>query len=271
VNILKLTAFLYLAGMVLCNAASAQSLAGCGGIDQTAGAKVVLDKLEFKGETGNTQILTSEFECRFIIELNSRLKNLFPDTPPKPVLCANRAPSIDGSDFVPDLVKTLNSRDVLMELWGNIRASEENGEQMLGAYIFMMIIPVSHYEGSSAQLDFRLLSYPEEAKQGSLETAVVNMVLGTEFDVYASIANGIKKLKNGLYDSAKKYFSNARITWEIAMRNGSISSDSAAGQNRVLEYIKGLEEETIRAAADDPTYNGDLVAVVGVLAEERGP
>ncbi len=270
-NLIKFITFLFLAGLVPCNPAFAESLAGCGGINQTDGPKVVLDKLEYKGEAGSTQILTSEYKCRFISELKSKLHNLFPDTPPQPVLCENRAPSIDGSDFVPDLVKTLNSRDVLLEMWGNVRASEEDGKQMIGGYIFMMIVPVRHYEGGSTQLYFRMLSYPEAAKQGNLENAVVNMVLGMEFDVYVCIANGIKKLKNGFYDSAKKYFSDAGSKWEAAMRDGSLSGDSVTDQTMVLEYIKGLEKETIAAAAADPNYSGDLVALMEVLAEERGP
>ncbi len=268
-RVFRLIAFGWLLGIALCDFASAQSLAGCRGINQTDGLKVVLDKLELKSEAGTTQILTSEYEFEFLLELRSRLKNLFPDTQPKPVLCANRAPNPDGSDFVPGLVKTLNNRDVLVEIWGTVKASTENGEQALKANIFMMIIPVRHYEGSSAQLDFHLLSYPKKNVQGDFETAIVKMVLGAEFDVYTSIAHGIKALKNDSYNDAKMYLSNARIQWEKALEKGSLSN-SAIDQNLVLAYIRNLEQKTIAEAAADSNYSGDLMAIMDVLVE-RGP
>lgn len=266
-RLLRLIAFGWLLGIALCDLAFAQSLAGCRGINQTVGPKVILDKLEYKSEAGETKILTSEYEFEFLLELRSRLQNLFPDTQPKPVLCANRAPNPDGSDFIPDLVRTLNNRDVLLEVWGTIKASKKNGKQTLGANILMMIIPVRHYEGSNAQLDFHLLSFPK-AERGDLKTAIVKMAFGAEFDVYTGIAHGIKELKNDSYDKAKKYFSNARIQWEKALEKGSLAN-TATDQSLILEYIKKLEQKTITEAAADPNYSGDLVAVVDVLAERR--
>lgn len=267
-RVLRLIAFGCLLAIALCDFAFAQSLTGCSGINQTTGYKVVLDKLEFKSEAGETQILTSEYEFEFLLELRSRLKNLFPDTQPKPVLCANRAPNPDGSDFVPDLVRTLNNRDVLLEVWGTIKACKKDGEQALRANISIMIIPVRCYEGSNAQLDFHLLSYPKTTIQGDLETAIVKMAFGTEFDVYTSIAHGIKELKNDSYDKAKKYFSNARIQWEKSFKKGSLAN-TTTDQPSVLEYIRKLEQKTVAEAAADPNYKGDLVAVLGVLAERE--
>lgn len=263
----RLVLFGWLVGIALCGVAHGQSLVDCSGINQTAGPKVVVDKLEYQGEAGETQILTNEYKMEFLLELLSRLGNLFPDTQPRPVLCANRAPKPDGSDFIPALVRTLNNREVLLEVWGTIKAGKRDGKQALGGSIFMMIIPVRHYEGSSAQLDFHLLAYPKK-ERGDLETASMEMAFGTEFDVYASIAQGIKELKNHSYDKAKKYLANARIQWEKALEEGSLAR-TATDQHRILEYIKNLEEKTTAAAAADLGYRGDMVAVEDLL-EERG-
>lgn len=263
-KVIRLIAFGLLLGTALCNLASAQSLAGCSGINQTSGPKVVLDKLEYKSEAGEIKVLTEEFRAEFYLELLSKLQNLFSGTYPKPVLCANRAPKVDGSDFIPDLVTTLNNRDVLLELWGEIKSAKKDGKQTLGASILMIIIPVRYYE-SSEQLDFHVLYFPK-MERGDLETASKAMAFGTEFDVYTSIANGLKELKNDYYDKAKKYFSNARIQWQEALDGGSLAVIPSE-QNRILEYIKRLEKETIAEAAEDPNYKGDLVAITDILEE----
>jgi len=255
-------------GILPGNPAFAQSLAGCSGIDSVNGPKVVLDKLEFKNLTGATSVLTSESEIPFILELKSRLKNLFPDTQPTPVLCANRAPNSDGSDFVSDLVKTLHGRDVLLELWGTIKAREQNSKQALRADILMIIIPVRYYD-SAEELDFHILSSTKIPQQDDMEIAAIKMTLGAEFDVYTSIAHGIKELKTGFYDKAIKYFANARSQWETAME-GDLLASSATDQKQVLAYIKGLEQKAITEAGADNQYTGDLSAVMDVI-EERGP
>lgn len=253
--------------IALCNLSFAQSLADCSGINLTPGPKVLVDTLKYTSADNKTQILTSEYEFEFLLELRSRFQNLFSDTQPQPVLCANRDPKPDGSDFVPNLVKTLHNSDVLLEVWGTIKAGKKNGKEALGANILMIIIPIRYYEGSTAQLDFHLLSYPK-TEQDDLEAASVQMAFGTEFDVYTSIAYGIKFLKNGSYDKAKKYFSRARIQWENALKKKTLAT-TLTDQEPILNYIKNLEKKTVTEAAADPSYRGDLIAVADALAEKR--
>ncbi len=265
---LRLITFAFLFIVVFIGPASAQSLSGCSGIEGTTGPKVVLDKLEYRNEAGEIQILTSDYELELILELRSRLQNLFPDTQPLPVLCAKRAPKPDGTDFIPSLVKTLNNRNVLLEIWGTIKAGKKNGKQALGANILMMLIPVRYYEGSDSQLDFHILSYPKK-EEDDLEAASIEIAFGTEFNVYAAIAHGIKALRNNSYDKAKKYFSDARIQWENALADGSLAN-TPTNQDLILQYIKNLEQKTITEAAADPNYSGDLVALADML-EDGGP
>lgn len=252
----------------LCSLSYAQSLADCSGINLTPGPKVLVDTLKYTDASHKTQILTSEYDFEFLLKLHSRFQNLFSDTQPQPVLCANRDPKPDGSDFVPDLVKTLHNSDVLLEVWGTIKAGKKNGKEALGANILMIIIPIRYYEGSAAQLGFHLLSYPK-TEQEDLEAASMRMAFGTEFDVYTRIAYGINFLKNNSYDKAKKYFSSARRQWEDALKKNTLAT-AATAQGPVLDYIKSLEKKTITAAAADPNYKGDLIAVSEALAE-KGP
>ncbi len=256
-------------GAWLCGLASAQSLAGCPGIERAEGIKVVLDKLEFKGPDGRTHLITEELKNEFSFELMSRLKNLFPDDDPHPVLCSMRAPSPDGSDFDPELVRSLNGRSVLLEIWGAIKQENKNGQPAFGGNILMMIIPVRHYpENGGGRLDFQILSYPASIT-GKWETASPKIALGTEFNVYAGIAQGMKELKNESYDKAKKCFSKARIEWDRALKKGNLAN-TPTDQGRVLDYIQSLEDSTVAKAARDPHYKGSLVAVE-IAAKEKRP
>jgi hypothetical protein len=263
-KMLKLILFGCLLEIAFCGLLYAQSLMSCTGIDQTADLKVVVDKLEYMSETGETKMLTKEYEFDFLLDLRSRLQNLFPGTQIQPVLCANRSPKFDGSDFMPDLVETLNNRNVLVEVWGTINSGKQSGVHTLGAKILIIIIPIRYYE-QNAQLAFHMLSYPK-AERGDLEIASRKLVFGTEFDVYTSIAYGMKELKNRSYDKAKKYFSNASIKWKKALEKGTLA-ETATDKELILEYIKQMEQKTITSAAADPNYRGDLAAVSALLAE----
>ncbi len=264
-KILRVLIYGSLIAITLCHDTFGQSLTDCTGINSTPGQKVVLDKLVYESDSGSIKILTGEM--LLMIELISRLRNLFPDAQPQSVLCENRAPRSDGSDFVTNLVETLDNREVLLEVWGTINGSTNDNEQKLGGSIYMMIIPVRNDAGIHSKLDFHLLSYPKE-QRGDLISACTKMVLGTEFDVYISIARGLKELQNSSYDDAKKYLSNARIQWERALQKNSLAM-TATDQNLILGYIKDLEQRIITESRNDPGYDGDLGAVVDVLTEGR--
>jgi hypothetical protein len=264
----RLIIYSCLFSLFLCGHAYAASLSGCSGIE-TEGKKIILDRVEFESDDGKTLNLAEKYSCEFQMALLSRLRNLFPDsqTRPKAVLCKNRNPEIDGSDFMADLVRSLNNRGVLLELWGKIKAETQNGSQTLGGDIFIMIIPVRSELGSTSPLAFHQLSFPH-SNRGALDKASKEMLFGPEFDVYTGIALGIKALKNNSYDEANRYFAHARICWEEAMKNKSLAF-SATDQDRILGYIKELEQRTKTEAAADPDYHGDLAAV-SALQKERG-
>lgn len=265
-KVLQILIFGSLLAVTPCYLTFAESLADCSGINSTPGPKVVLDRLIYESDKGVTKVLTGEM--LLYINMISRLRNLFSETHPEPVLCENRAPKPDGTDFIPDLVQTLNNRNVLLEVWGTIKGSTTDNKQKLGASIYIIIIPIRDDEGIHSKLDFHLLSYPEE-QRGDLIPASIEMVLGTEFEVYTSIAHSIKELQNASYDNAQKYLSYARIEWEKALKNNSLAM-TATNQDLVLDYIKDLEKRIITDARNDPDYEGDLAAVVDALVE-RGP
>jgi hypothetical protein len=251
---LRLVVFGWLFGMALVAPAFAE-LAGCSGLNQ-AGPKVIVGMLQYKSEKGKTQILTKEHADEFLLELRSRLQSLFPDKQPQPVLCENRSPLGDGSDFIPDVVESLNNSDVLLEVWGTIRSGKQNGKKTVRADIYMILIPVRlDEEEGSDQLSFHLLSY-RKAERGDPVTAGMKLVLGTEFDVYTSIAHGIKELRNKKYHTAKKFFSNAGIKWEKARS----LAETPANKKLVLDYIKQMKQKTIAeeaaAANTDAGYPG---------------
>lgn len=246
---------------------SAQTLVDCEGLGDASTWKVVLDKIEYRNAAGQTTVLTETLEMEIMLEMLSRFNNLFPETKMKPLLCAKRDPKADASDFDKDIVDSLNGSNVLVEIWGNVKGAQQDGKDVFGANIAILLIPVRHYEGADKKLDFHLIKFPKEPR-GDLETASLGMLLSPEFDVYTSIAHSIKALKNEKYDNAKKFLGNAQLEWQTAIDTDLLSM-SATSQQSIVDYMATLDKEIIAEAKQDPDYKGDLIAVEHIRAERN--
>ncbi len=260
---LSVSLMLLLSGLAIDRPASGDSLASCSAIDRTDGPKVVLSKLEFRDSSGATRVLNDELEIGILLALKARFGNLFSEAEPSPVICSGRAPRSDGSDFTSNLVKVLNGRDVLLEVWGTVKEGGSSDDHTYGGSFYMVVVPVRHYEGVEKKLDFHMLRYPNTPR-GEFEDACLSMVFGTEFEVYTSIANGMKALKDGRYDAAKSYIAGARLSWKKSLADGTLA-ETATDEQQVLGYIIDLEEEIVSAARADTNYAGDLVAIEEAL------
>lgn len=245
----------------------AQTLVDCEGLGDTSTWKVVFDKFEYRNAAGQTTVLTETLAMEIMLEMLSRFNNLFPETRMKPLLCAKRDPKPDASDFDKDLVNSLNGNNVLVEIWGNVKGAQQDGEEVFGANIAILLIPVRHYEGADKKLDFHLIKFPKE-QRGDLESASLGMLLSPEFDVYTSIAHSIKALKNEKYDNAKKFLGNAQLQWQSAIDAGLLAQ-SATDQQGIVDYMASLDKKIVAEAKQDPDYKGDLIAVEHLLAERN--
>ena len=234
---------------------------GCESLDNTDGPKVVVGNITHETPSGQTESLTEKHDVRMLIELISMLRDLCPGADPTPVVCANRSPSNDGSDFEPDFVKALNRRDVLLEVWGEIKETTVADGTAYSAEVCMMLIPVRHYESGTSLVDHHLLIY-QSSGQGSVEDAFIEIMLHTEFQVYTLVAYGMKAFKNEEFDTAKKYLAKARILWEGALAAETLAM-TATRPEEVLAYIKSLEQQCVSAAGGD-------VAAVSELLEGGG-
>ncbi len=264
-NLRPFLAYITLAIVSLsCGSVAAQGIGGCSSLDDAAdGPKVVVGRIEHTNADGELESLTGKYKMRLLIELTAMLRDLCPAAGPTPVFCEDRAPNMDGTDFNPDFVKSLNNIDVVLEIWGKITETPTGDDIDYGAELCMMLIPVRHYSTGSDDIDHHLLIYTSEG-QSTAQGALLDIVYRPEFQIYTLVAYGMKALKNEQYDTAKSYLASASILWQAAV-DGNTLALTATQPEKVSAYIASLEQQCVAAAGASSSYDGDAPAISALL------
>jgi hypothetical protein len=169
-------------------------------------------------------------------------------------------PNIDGSDFGPELVRELDTRHVLFEVWGNLIISRRGSGNVTKAQgiIDYLMIPIPKPKDSTSwrtpqlhQVDFR----SDEVPLSDLFTKVFKQ--GDEFEILASSAFAIQARYNGNYAGAHLAFCHAKLTLEQQSRRGAWK-DTAIDARMLASGIEHLVQENDAAAVNSHTNNGGL-------------
>jgi hypothetical protein len=120
-----------------------------------------------------------------------------PSTDVRFVVCINRAPALDGSEFVPTLVETLHTGRVLLEVWGQLDATRDAGNPArLWAQINYLLVPIQFASNlnETAPRALQRLEYldPQAPPPGDFVQLIARPL---DIDAFVAAALGFKLLR----------------------------------------------------------------------------
>lgn len=255
-----------LASALLCFALAAPAYAqlkNCASLNSNpSDYKIVLDDFSFASGAAQQNADLAALRDRLQFNLNVQLDALKASArqldrtlqvPMRPVVCAGRQPSLDGSEFTDALAERLSDGRVVVEMWGTLDLRAANGGvPMPRAMIGYAIPPVQHYFSESEAPAIHLLAYP---KQGGGQT-VEELENLPELPAFALVGLGTKALRANRYDLA---------VWAFTRAEAGIRDALLAGSNSNLDALRGYVQRaacTARQQAHaDAAYAGALKLV----------
>jgi hypothetical protein len=164
------------------------------------------------------------------------------------VRCQNRKPQ--ERDFDPGVVRQLNARRVILEMWGIGKAGGDPGDYR--AFVTYFMIPVRH----SGPQDPATFTIERRGRSDSpLDTLMEAVSQATELKAYVAVGMGTKFLQEGQYDLARKSLCRAE-TWLADA--GTVTAPAP-----FVAWVRNLSAAVVRQALDDPQYSGALRLLSG--------
>lgn len=223
----------------------------CAGLSAVSGYKVLLDDLVFAGEGAPSASLEPVMDrLRFRLETALQALRLDPQTRLKVLRCAGRKPRGEA-DFDSSLVRVLDSREVVLEVWGSVVPREGGGAAPgCEALIGYALIPVRSREGGAGAVPGVF-----EAMYESDLTSPASRLLdlfkdAPELPAFSALSVGVDQLEARQYDLARSSLCRAEIL--LAQRR-------PAG-DPLVAHAGRLAREVVTAARRDSGYNGILRA-----------
>jgi hypothetical protein len=160
------------------------------------------------------------------------------------VQCDGRRPAGE-SNFRTAVVDGLNSRNVLMEVWGSVDTADASGAD---ASIGFVLIPVRKARDLPGLYTIRYTT----RTAGS--DALLGLIGGApETRAFLDIATGVKAYKEKRYNETYDSLCRARVSVAELRGEGIVNERPA-----LLKYVQGLAAETVREAIRDTAYQQRL-------------
>jgi hypothetical protein len=159
--------------------------------------------------------------------------------------CTGRWPQ--ASDFTKPRVESLNNRDVVMELWTEIRPSEEN---RFDAEFNVLLVPAMllSLSGQNTPPLFRS-AYPLTKNQRK-EQLLALLRNHPELNAYALIGAGLRAVENRDYDVANAFLCRGMAE----LRQAPKTQD----HDKLLKYVDAASAKVVADARRDTVYIGPL-------------
>ena len=232
---------------------AAAQLVDCDVIGGPQKRKIVIDNVSF--DPGVIAGTMTPDQLRQLIAFNmGTMLSGIPVLTLAAVECAERTPSIDGAEFTDAIIEDLNTLGVVLEIWGHIIPFGTDAKVALG----FAMIPVCRLGGDDdMDIGIQSLRYTIQ-RADSAEVIPTKLQSGVEFAVFASLAYGVKALRNKEFDVAQEVFCGALVRLEHAEQDSLplALTDSA----ELRQYIEQKRQENFDKAksVSDDEYNGWL-------------
>lgn len=194
--------------------------------------------------------------------------------PFKVARCAGRVPAIDGADFTADVVRSLYTRSVVIEVWGFLdRAPRVGGVASPKAQMNYLLMPLSraHHERGLQVPALHRFDYPD----GDIRAAdYVGLVSNRDLYAFVASAIGVMAFDGDEFPKAHEYLCAAfgRLG---AVRERLVKHPQGRAQAAEVESLRqhvlglaGKALEQIRKTA--PAAGANAAAGLQVLAQPCG-
>ncbi len=214
------------------------------------GYKILLDDVVYSGPAASATADQKLFMNRLRVKLIGDLEALKVQTqlPFTIVRCEGRRPA-DVSDFRASLVDGLNSRNVLVEMWGNIVAGEGSAAD---SAVGFALIPLRFYERDTRDLPGVYVAH-YTTRAASSEKLLEMIGTSRELKAFVLVAGGTKALRERRYNEAYRSLCDASQQAALLKAEGMQTHREPLGK-----YARRLAAEAARKANEDATYAGAL-------------
>jgi hypothetical protein len=217
--------------------------------------KVVMDDLSFATTAAAAGASSVNLKERLTFNLKNQLAEfqrdvaglgINPAVDLGVINCLGRKPSLNGTEFTPQRIETLNDQRVVVELW--VTLLDQTGAGGPHAMIGYVIPPVLHYGGAAGVTAPFLIKYPK-ADGGSID--VLHKL--PEASAFALVGLAVKAQRARKYDLAVWAFGRSEGSIQEAQRSGATAEVSA-----LLAYVRTAACKTRQSARADAQYRGPI-------------
>jgi len=217
----------------------------CRGLTPASGYKVLLDVLVFVspevGTDREMQALLDRLQNALHFKLEE-LRYLKGPVALEVLQCVGRKPKSDG-DFDAGMVDALNTRGVVLEIWGSLDGRKEGARvRDRSAAMRYVVVPLRHYERGSPQLPGGYRARYVAASSGVDYLQLIEQA--KDLDAYVAMGIGIKLLKSTEYDRAREYLCKA----DHLMRETWGEQPPAPEQQALVAYVTAAAREALKGS-----------------------
>lgn len=242
---MRTTSALLLLCASLCPGTAFGQIVPCGGITASQQYKLVVD--DFRVGNPKDRDL-SEFMEGLKAGLRINLDRVQADLGIIEVVrCQNRKP--DENDFDAVTVRQLNSRRVIVEMWGIGSAATTAGDYH--AYVTYVVIP----SRNAGQTPGVFTSERQGRSKTPLDALKNDVSKDAELKAFVALGIGTKFLEEGDYDHARRSLCRAE-SWLA-------DAGPAAAAAPFVASVKKLSASAVELALKDPSYTGTLQLFAG--------
>ena len=221
--------------------------------------QVYLDELSYTKATLKSDPVFEQLARRLSFKLGSNVEAVTLERIPVPLafaFCEERKPS-GTAQFRKSLIDALDDDSVILELWGQLDATEVNQTiTERKAKIGYVLIPVLLEDYDRLRnTGFQFVEYPKD--QPATGELVDLMERSVELEAFVAVGVGVDLFREAKYDEALGYLCRAKILLE----QGPVGIPD--GQRTALvDYISGKARQTVAKARTGSDYQRALVELV---------
>jgi hypothetical protein len=177
-----------------------------------------------------------------------------PTTDVRFVVCVNRAPALDGQEFVPSLVENLHTGRVLLEIWGLLDTTRAAGaSSQLSAQINYLLVPIQFAANLNepAPRALQRLTYAGKAPPGDFVQLIARPL---DIDAFVAAALGFKLLREGQRELAHGNLCRANALLGQMVRR-KLAAGTLKDLNALHAFVLTSAARAITDAQSDPAYS----------------
>lgn len=200
----------------------AQSLSACNGISLISHKKVVIDSIVPIGVVSIPRLTD-----RLCLQMSSVFQSISCSRPadqPLAVMCRQRSPLVDGSQYTDVVISDLNQSDVLLEASGSVTTDIINDTVHSAIVVQCLLVPIRHNIQARPTLSWQTISrdirIPTALSSGLADSIAAAIAKAPELQVFTLTSLALKYEVNDRRSDAWSTLNQALTTFVRADSSG---------------------------------------------------